>query len=411
MPASPPTTVTAPTALDPLPDLGSDLGPPGIEALRRHFPVLGTSTYLISNSLGAMPVEVQDSLLQYAQEWRTRGVRAWHEGWWEAPVRVGDLVAPFLGVGAGQVAMQPNVTLATAIFLSCLDYPSERRRIVTTSLDFPSIGYLLAGEERRGAQVHVVPSTDGIGIDEGELLQAIDERTRLVLTSHVLFRSAYVQDAAAIAAQCRRHGALLLLDVYQSAGILPLELDAWGVDAAVGGCLKWLCGGPGNAFLWLDPELSRSLEPSLTGWQSHQDPFAFELEHRRAEQGAWRFLTGTPSLPALFAARPGLELLGRLDSLEVRRRSLELTTRLIDAARQAGLALRTPNEPARRGGTVTVTHPRAELLCRQLLEREVLCDYRPESGIRLSPHVYNTAAECELAIEELRRLVAALSKS
>lgn len=379
-----------------------------IEELRQHFPILETSTYLISNSLGAMPSAVEAELSLYSEQWRTRGVRAWHDGWWEMPVTVGDLVAPFLGVGAGQVAMQPNVTLATAVFLSCFDYPAERNRIVTTSLDFPSVSYLLSGEQRRGAEIRVVASADGIGIANDDILNAIDERTRLVVTSHVLFRSAFVQDARAIAERCRSQGAVLLLDVYQSAGTLPLSLADWGVDAAVGGCLKWLCGGPGNAFLWVRPGLDRTLEPQLTGWQSHQEPFAFAQRHDRVDAGAWRFLTGTPNIPALFAARPALELLVSFRHHEIRQRSLTLTDRLIEAAEAAGFSVRTPTEPALRGGTVTIAHPHAEALCQGLLERDVLCDYRPESGIRLSPHIYSTEAECDHAIEELIRLRAEL---
>jgi kynureninase len=375
-----------------------------VERLRRAFPGLHDTTYLISNSLGAMPRAVEDELLGYARSWRTRGVRAWDEGWWELPVAVGDLVAPFLGVGATQVAMQPNVTSAVALFLSALDYPVARPRIVVHDLEFPSVHYLLEGERRRGAEIALVHSPDGSGIElQDELLRAIDERTRLVVTSHTLFRSAVVLDAAALARRCREVGALLLLDVYQSAGIFPLELERWGVDAAVGGCLKWLCGGPGNAFLWLDPALASSLEPALTGWQSHQRPFAFELGHRRVETGAWRFLTGTPNVSALCAARPGLQLLGALDRDAVRQRSLRLTARLLEAADDAGFASPTPRDPIRRGGTVTVAHPRAELLSERLLAEDILCDYRPGAGVRLSPHVYNTEAECDRAIAALVR--------
>lgn len=373
-------------------------------SLRGHFPILESTTYLISNSLGAMPLEAETRLLDYARSWANRGVRAWHEGWWELPVEVGDRVAPFLGVGRGQVAMQPNVTVATAIFLSCLDYPSSRNRIVFTDHNFPSLRYLLAGEEARGAKVVVVPSRDGITVELEELLAAIDERTRVVPVSHVLFKSAFIQDAERLAKRCREVGALLLLDVYQSAGILPLALAAWGVDAAVGGCLKWLCGGPGNAFLWVRPGLDQELEPRLTGWQSHVEPFAFAPEHRRVEGGAWRFLTGTPSVPALHAAIPGLEILTTVDPREIRRRSLELTDHLLARASDEGFEIRTPSARTSRGGTVTVWHDRAERLSQGLLESDVLCDYRPGAGIRLSPHVYNTLEECDRAIDRLVEL-------
>jgi kynureninase len=313
-------------------------------------------------------------------------------------------VAPFLGVGPGEVSMHHNVTVASAVFLSCLDYPPSRSRIVTTDLHFPSQRYLLDGERRKGAEILSVPSPDGIHIELEELLAAIDERTRLVAISHVLFRSAFVQDAASIAARCREAGALLQVDVYQSAGIVPVELASWGVDAAVGGCLKWLCGGPGNAFLWVRPGVDATLEPAFTGWQSDVEPFAFRRDHSRVERGAWRFLTGTPNVPALVAAIPGLRILGELPIAAIRERSLRLTGALLEDARERGFEVRTPESPARRGGTVTVWHPRAEELARRLIDAGVLCDHRPGSGIRLSPHVYNTVAECAHALDVLAGL-------
>jgi kynureninase len=294
------------------------------------------------------------------------------------------------------------------VFLSCLDYPPERDGLVTTAHDFPSVRYLLEGERARGAQIAVVPSPDGVRVELDELLRVIDERTRVVVTSHVLFRSSFLQDARAIAARCREVGALLLLDVYQSAGTMPLELAEWGVDAAVGGCLKWLCGGPGNAFLWVRPGLDETLEPRLTGWQSDVEPFSFRVEHRRVERGAWRFLTGTPNVPALYAAIPGLEILGALPLAAVRARSLELTGRLIEAAQDAGFELRTPLHDAERGGTVSVFHQRAEELSRGLLARDILCDYRPDAGVRLSPHCYSTEAECDRAVAAMVELRAGL---
>ena len=395
-------------AIDPSLRAASALSGAGLDELRSRFPILHTTTYLINNSLGAMPAAVEDSLAGYASAWRTRGVRAWHEGWWELPSTVGDLVAPFLGVGQGEVGMHHNVTVATAVFLSCLDYPRERDGLVTTAHDFPTVRYLLEGERERGARLVVVPSPDGIRVEKDELLQAIDERTRLVVTSHVLFRSSFLQDAAAIAARCREVGALLLLDVYQSAGTMPLELAKWGVDAAVGGCLKWLCGGPGNAFLWVRPGLDAELTPRLTGWQSDVEPFAFRETHERAPRGAYRFLTGTPNVPALHAAIPGLEILAALPLDAVRRRSLALTSRLIASAREEGFELRTPLRDEERGGTVTVFHERAEELSRGLLARDILCDYRPGSGVRLSPHCYSTEEECDRAVAAMVELRARL---
>jgi len=277
-------------------------------AWREEFPILAETTYLINNSLGAMPRAVRGDLAAYADAWEQRGVRAWHEGWWESAVEVGDLLAPLLGVAPGNVSMHQNASVAAGLFFSCFDYPAERNRIVYTELNFPSIMYLAENERRRGAEVVVVPSDDGIGVPVERLLAAIDERTRLVPISHTYFKSAYVQDAAAVARRCREVGAILLLDVYQSTGAVPLALEQWGVDAAVGGSVKWLCGGPGAGYLWVDPKLAATLRPALTGWQADEEPFSFRPGPIHYAEGAWRFLTGTPNVPALHACAAGYRI-------------------------------------------------------------------------------------------------------
>jgi kynureninase len=376
-------------------------------ALRSEFPILGRTTYLINNSLGAMPRAVHDEVETFARQWEERGVRAWHEGWWEMGVTTGDLLAPLLGVKPGSVAMHQNVAVAASVFLSALEYPAGRNRIVYTELNFPNVMYLLEGERRKGAEIVTVPSDDGIGVPTERLLAAIDERTRLVPISHTLFRSAFVQDARAIARRCREVGAILLLDVYQSTGVLPLELEAWGVDAAMGGSVKWLCGGPGAGYLWVHPDLAPTLRPTVTGWQADEEPFAFRPGPIQFAQGAWRFLTGTPNIPALFSCRPGYRIVAGVGAQKIRERSLALTAHLMDAAEAAGFAVRTPRDPEHRGGTVSVWHPEAERLTRELIAREIVCDYRPNAGIRLSPHFYNTEEECDHAIATLAELAGA----
>jgi len=375
-------------------------------ALRSEFPILEHTTYLINNSLGAMPRQVHDEVETFATQWETRGVRAWHEGWWEMSVSTGDLLAPLLGVQPGTVAMHQNVSVAAAIFLSAIDYPAERNRIVYTELNFPNVMYLLQGETKKGAEIVTVPSDDGIGVPTERLLAAIDERTRLVPISHTLFRSAFVQDAEAIARRCREVGAVLLLDVYQSTGVMPLYLKEWGAHAAVGGSVKWLCGGPGAGYLWVNPEIADTLEPSFTGWQSDEEPFAFRpgAIHYPQGKGAWRFLTGTPNIPALYACRPGYRIVAGVGAERIRERSLHLTTYLMDLAEEAGFKVNTPRDTKHRGGTVSVWHDDAERLCKELIAREILCDYRPRAGIRLSPHFYNTEAELEHAVRTLKEL-------
>ena len=365
---------------------------------RDEFPILATSTYLVSNSLGAMPRTVPERLAEYAQQWATLGVRAWAQGWWEMPVSVGDEIAPLIGANAGEVAMVPNVSIGQAQVLSALDYGNGRDTIVMTALDFPSVRYVydeLAA--RLGARIVVVPSDDGIGVSEERLIEAIDERTRLVAISHVLFRSAYVLDVARIAAHTHAMGALLSLDAYHSVGVLPVDVYALGADFLTGGVLKWLCGGPGGCFLWVRPEVGATLAPALTGWQAHRHPFAFEAEMDYAD-AAWRWLGGTPVIPALFAATEGPRILRAVGIDAVRAKSVRQTSRLIELANARGYPVTAPRDPSRRGGTIAFDVPHAREVALALLAENVIVDYRPGAGIRVAPHFYTSDDELEAAV-------------
>lgn len=367
-------------------------------AFRSEFPILERTTYLVSNSLGAMPRAVRGRLEEYADQWETLGVRAWAKGWWDMPVRVGNEIAPLIGAAEGEVAMLPNVTTAQAAVLSSLDYTAPRDTIVMTDLDFPSVRYVfdeLAG--RLGARIVTVPSDDGIGIDTQRLLDAIDERTRLVAISHVLFRSAYIMDVEAVCRRARDVGALVSLDSFHAIGVIPVDVKRIGADFLTGGVLKWLCGGPGGCFLYAAPEVSARLRPSFTGWQAHARPFAFDADMDYAS-GAWRWLNGTPSIPSLFAAIEGPRIVRRAGVDAIRAKSMRQTARLIEIADARGYAVTAPRDAARRGGTVAIDVPNAYGVAQALLANDVIVDYRPNAGIRIAPHFYTTDDEIDRAM-------------
>jgi kynureninase len=370
-------------------------------AFRAEFPILERSTYLVSNSLGAMPRAVPARLAEYAEIWGELGVRAWARGWWEMPATVGDEVAPLLGAGAGEVVMAPNVTIAQATVLSALDYSPPRDTIVMTALDFPSVRYVYDGLARRlGARIVVVPSDDGVTIDEERLLTAIDERTRLVAISHVLFRSAFILDADAVCRRAHEMGALVSLDAYHSVGVIPVDVRRSGVDFLTGGVLKWLCGGPGGCFLYVAPTIRDRFTPALTGWQAHARPFAFEDEMDYAG-GASRWLSGTPTIPALYAAIEGPRLVRRAGIEAIRAKSQRQTGRLLELADARGYRAHAPREAARRGGTVAFDVPHGYEVAQFLLARDIIVDYRPGAGIRLAPHFYTSDEELVRAVETI----------
>jgi len=363
---------------------------------RAEFPILEHTTYLINHSLAAMPRRAGERLAEYARMWGERGIRAWGEGWWTTPITVGDQVGRIVGAPPGSTVMHQNVAIAEAVVLSCFLPPDRgRNRVVYERGNFPSVRYLYQAQP----ELEVV-----VCEDDGAILEAIDERTLLVPISHVLFKTGEIQDVEPIIRRAHEVGACVILDCYQSAGIVPLDVTALGVDFAVGGSVKWLCGGPGNGWLYVRPDLAETLEPTFTGWQAHEAPFTFEEEMRFAT-GAARFLTGTPNVPAHFAATAGYDLIEEIGIERIRANSLRQTQLLIDLADGAALEVRSPRSAERRGGTVTVYVPDFPAVHRELMERAILCDFRPDAGIRLGPHFFNSDDELRFAIEQIGEIL------
>lgn len=372
---------------------------------RAEFPILERSVYMISNSLGAMPRGAAAGLAEYAETWATRGVRAWAERWWGMGADVGRRVGRIIGAPGESVSMHENVTTAHAIVLSTLPLPGPRRRIVCCEGDFPSTIYLCRAQEALGFELVVVPAEPDHSVAVERVVEAIDERTALVAVSHVLFRSAFILDPRPIVERAHAVGARVVLDTYQSAGIVPLDVTALEVDFATGGCLKWLCGGPGNAFLYTRPDLLPVLRPRMTGWFSHPHPFAFDPGGFEPLPDARRMMNGTPSIPAWHAALAGLDIIGEVGVDPVRARSRMLTARLLELVDAHGFRSVAPRDPDRLGGTVAIDVPEGLLVARTLNARDFVVDYRPGVGIRVSPHFYNTEDEVEEVVTELARVV------
>jgi kynureninase len=369
-------------------------------AYRDRFPILHDCIYLINHSLAAMPAAAEDRLLEYARMWRERGIRSWGEGWWEMPVTIGDQLARIMGAAPGTIVMHQNVTVAEEVVISCfrkglVRAPGVRNRVVYEEANFPSVRYLYQAQ----------PDLEVVAVeDDRAIVEAIDERTLLVPISHVLFKNAEIQDVEPIVRRAHEAGAYVVLDCYQSAGVVPFDLTALEVDFAVGGSVKWLCGGPGAGWLYVRPDLAERLEPTFVGWQGHARPFAFEPELEYAP-GVRRFLTGTPNVPALYAASAGYDVIEEVGVERIRERSLLLTSLLIELLDGAGFEISSPREPARRGGTVLVRTPDDAAVHRELGERGIICDFRPGAGVRLGPHFYNTEDELRETVAQLVEIV------
>jgi kynureninase len=365
---------------------------------RSEFPILERTTYLISNSLGAMPRGVYDAMKGYADMWATRGVRAWEERWWMLAAEVGDAIGQLMNAPNASVSTHQNVTTCQAVVASCFDFSGKRNKVVYSDMNFPSVMYFWEAQQAVGARVHMVKTDDGITVPTQRLLDAIDETTLLVPVSHVIFRSAYINDAKAIIDKAHKVGAYVVLDTFQSLGTVPVDVQALNTDFACGGVLKWLCGGPGVGYLYVRPDLGKKLQPRLTGWTAHENPFAFEIGPNRYTDPPYRFMNGTPHVPALEAAMPGLKILNQVGVDRIREKSKRQVARLIELVDQRGWTINTPRDPEQRGGTVSIDMPNSKEVCRELLKRDVLVDWRPQAGVRMSPHFYNTDQELETAV-------------
>ena len=380
---------------------------------REEFPILAKKTYLINNSLGAMPRGVYGALKEYADTWAEDGVEAWHH-WLPLVTATGDLVGTIINAPKGTVMMHQNVSTLSAILASALDFSGARNKIVYDELNFPSVHYVWKEQERRGAKVELVKSDDGLTVPTERLLAAIDEKTVVVPISLVQFRSAAIQDAKAVIEKAHKVGAIVVLDTYQAVGTIPVDVQALDVDFLVGGSVKWLCAGAGAAYLYANPERTRALEPSATGWFSHAAPFAFEMGRIRYAPDVHRFMGGSPSVPALYAARTGYEIIAKVGIPAIREKSKRQTKRILEKALEMGLEVNSPRDGEIRGGTVVADLPGGEAVCAELVMRKFVVDYRKPStsvlgtplkgGIRISPHFYNSDEECDAVLAEIAEL-------
>lgn len=376
---------------------------------RAEFPILEATTYLISNSLGAMPRGAAEAMREYTDQWATRGVRAWAESWWMLAHEVGDQIGALMGAAPGTVSLHQNVTQCQAVVASCFDFSGQRNKVVYTDLNFPSVMYFWEAQRARGARIHMVRNDDNVTVNTERLLEAIDDETLLVPISHVIFRSSFIQDAKAIIERAHRVGARVVLDTFQALGSVPVDVQNLNVDFACGGVLKWLCGGPGTAYLYVRPDLGRMLQPTLTGWTAHQTPFAFEIGPTRYADPPYRFMNGTPNVPAMYAAQPGLRIVREVGVDAIREKSRRQTARLIELADARGWRINTPRDPARRGGTVSLDLPNSPDVCAALLARDILVDWRPKAGVRMSPHFYTKDEELDAAVAAVDEILSAIA--
>jgi kynureninase len=364
---------------------------------RDEFPILERVTYLNSCSLGALSRRAGERLAHFQDDWHTHGASAWYETWMgrlgELRHRVGDM----LGATDDEVAFSASVSAALSVVGSALDY-GARPRVVCAALDFPTIAYQWM--VRPEVEVVLVPSDDGATIDPQRWAEAVDERTAAIATSHVFFTTGAIQDLRALSHIAHQAGALFIVDAYQSAGQLPVDLRGDGIDVLITGPLKWLLGGPGLAYTVVRSELVDRLRPTITGWFGAEDQFDFDISRHQFKDDARRFELGTPALPTVHTALGGQEIIDEIGVAAIRQRNQELTERLIDRARDAGFPIRAAPHRDARSAIVMIAAREPQDAVRHLSEAGIIVDARP-GHVRVSPHFYNTAAEVDRVVDEL----------
>jgi kynureninase len=375
---------------------------------RDDFPILASSTYLVSHSMGAAPLQARAALDAYWEEWAADGPEAW-ERWLPRIAEIADGIGAIVGAPAGSTFLGANVSVLQAAIATCFDFHAQRNEVVYESLQFPSLTYVWREWERYGAVVRVVASDDGRTVPTERIVEAITEKTAIAVMSHAYYVSGALADVRAIQAHCRRVGALLCVDAYQTTGIYPYDVVQWDLDLVTGGSHKWLCGGPGCGWIYLKPSLLDRFRPAVTGWMAHVRPFAFEAAPTVYAPTMYRFGHGTPTIPGYVAAQPGHVMIASLGVPRIREHNVRLTEKIAAMALDRGLQVNSPLDPERRTGWIGIDFDGAEQACRRLIERRVFVDYRPGCGIRVGPHFYTTDVEIDeffKALESVSETVA-----
>jgi kynureninase len=370
---------------------------------RKHFPALEECVHFISHSLGCMPAQAKEDLGEFLELWHRKSITAWSD-WLPEVDRAAERIAKLISAQPGTVVMHQNVSGVMAVLASCFEYTPERNKVVYEALQFPTVSYVWQAEQRRGASCVLVPSQDGMTIDTDAMCAAIDEQTLVVPISHVVYSSAYIQDVQKICDRARQVGAHVILDCYQSIGTLPIDVTELGVSFACGGSVKYLCGGPGAAWLYVRKDLIEKFTPRVTGWFGHEAPFAFTMPDQSYAETIWRYMGGTPAVAALYQSRAGQRLIGEIGVRKIREKSLVMTQACIDQIDELGLKLNSPRDAARRGGSIVFDFVGAADVCRELNRRKFFCDHRAGVGIRIAPHFYTKAEEIELFFGELKKI-------
>ena len=379
-----------------------------LSTYRDEFPILGQRAYLASHSLGPLSRRGRLAAQEHLELWERLGPEElWMEHGLPKLERCRELFAALIGADPDEVAIIPSVSAGLSSIATCLDLEA-RPKVVLSEMDFPTNHYVWRAQERAGAKLEVVASSDGIRIRPEDLAARVDDQTSVINLNRVLFESSYIVDAPPVVSAARENGALVVVDDFHGVGIVPIDVHKLGVDLLVAGALKWLCGGQGLAFLYCRRDLIPELEPRVVGWFGTKDPFDFDRGRLRLRDDARRFETGTFTLPQAWTAAAGLELIAEVGVERIRAHNRALSRVVIEGADALGLEVLSPREDEQRGGLVRMRIPGgregAERVLHALLARDVVVDSRSDT-LRASAHFFNDESDVQRLLTELKTVL------
>ena len=371
---------------------------------RSEFPTLENSAYLISHSLGAIPRNTLDSVKTFFDEWRDKSISAWY-GWLDKVDEFAGVIGDIINAPKGTVITHQNVSTLVSIIISSLRPTANRNRVVYTEMNFPTVHYNFLGHKPVGFNPVLVKSRDGIIISTEDFIKEIDERTLAVVIDYAIYKSGYIQDAKRITEAAHKFGAYSIVDAYQAVGTVPVDVQDIDCDFLVGGSVKWLCGGPGAAYMYIRKDKIKNFEPMNNGWFSQKKPFDFDMSRLDFRDDSWRFIGGTPSVISLYQAISGPTIVRDIGVRNIRDKSVKMTQYLIDQAKKLPVKINSPLDSKIRGGIVCIDFEGSDKLTNQLVATKIFVDHRPNCGIRISPHFYTTVEELDRILLEIKKAV------
>ena len=370
---------------------------------REQFKTFENLNYLNTCSLGLLSDNGRNSLLNYIDTWTNMGAAAWYSDWILKTNELKDEYAKLINADPDEIAILSNVSSAISVILSCLNL-TDKDEVITSELDFPTIAHNFKAQESKGnGKAIIVESEQMKYVDTDKFISKINNQTKLVVTSRVFYLSGFINNYEKIMNSAKKNDALFFLDDYQATGQLPIDVKEKNIDIMISGGLKWLLGGSGIVYMYVSKEITKQLEPSVTGWFSHKRQFEFDPHTIEFSDTASRFETGTPAISSIYPAVEGLKMINEIGVDNIRERTLKLTSLLINGLLELGFSIKVPDDLHDHASITMISCNNPAEVVETLSANGIIVDHRP-GLVRISPFFYNTEEDINHCIKILSEI-------